>query len=176
MEGVQGASPKRHGNRKRRHSLRSKRGRLRSQSPFFDWKDVDETEPPSLSGRSGNESQLPSSDGPESASEVDWESFLCEDAEMLPASNWEAEFLKHKAKVMAVFDYRGLLYGDFNENNEETTEEDTPVRDNRFLVFSPAISLMVHHLYSIFYWDFLKQRFLLPFAPETCHLRKILTP
>jgi hypothetical protein len=64
-------------------------------------------EPPITDGRSH---ELPSSSS-DSASEVDWEFFLREDG-MLPASNWEDEFLKHKARMMDHYGYKGIIEDD----------------------------------------------------------------
>ena len=44
----------------------------------------------------------------ESASEVDWEAFVHED-EMLPPSNWEEEFRRHKDRLMDRYSYKGLI-------------------------------------------------------------------
>jgi hypothetical protein len=109
---VEGTSPQRHGKRRRRKShtpLQLRRERLRSPSPLYDWEGFKDITPPSLFEESGNESQSPSSDRPDSASEVDWESFLCEDSEMLPPSNWEAEFLKHQERIMDRSSYKGWI-------------------------------------------------------------------
>jgi len=57
-----------------------------------------------------SESKLPESRG-ESASEVDWEAFLY-DEQMLPSSNWEAEFLKHEAVMLDNYSYKALIYSD----------------------------------------------------------------
>jgi hypothetical protein len=48
------------------------------------------------------------SNNPDSASEVDWESYLCED-KMLPASNWEEDFLNYKVGMMDHPGYKGIF-------------------------------------------------------------------
>jgi hypothetical protein len=104
----EGISPQKHQKRQRLSSyteLQSRKKGSRSQSPSLDWDSDNGIGTPNISEDSGNE--LPSN-RPESASEVDWESFLCED-EMLPPSNWEAEFLKHWANIMDGYSYKGLI-------------------------------------------------------------------
>ena len=96
-----------------------RRDRFRSPSPFQGWEDGIDTAPPSQSQSSEKEtdSQLPYSEGQDSQSDVDWESLLCEDIEMLPQSNWEADFLAHQARIMACSDYRRLQYDELIEGN-----------------------------------------------------------
>jgi hypothetical protein len=116
-------SPQKLQKRQRKSSyteLQSREKRARSQSPSLDWNSDNGIGTPNISDDSGNE--LPSS-RPESASEVDWESFLCED-EMLPPSNWEAEFLKHKTKIMDRYSYKGLMQDE--EQSESGDGDDEP--------------------------------------------------
>jgi hypothetical protein len=59
----------------------------------------------------------------ESASEVDWGSFLCLD-ELLAPSNWEEEFVKHKEKMMAhPYGYKGLVDDDGWQESAESEDE-----------------------------------------------------
>lgn len=58
---------------------------------------------------------------PVSASEVDWESYLCED-EMLPASNWEEDFLKYKARMMDHPGYKGI-FEDYEQQDSRGSED-----------------------------------------------------
>ena len=109
---MEGVSPKRLGKRKRRrrHERRRERFlRFRSPSPFYEWEVDNEKSPQSSSQSSdkGTDSQLQSSEGPDSASEMtemDWAAFfavICEDSEMMPSSNWEADFLAYQAQLTA---------------------------------------------------------------------------
>jgi len=115
-------STQRHPKRERRRSsprLQSRRERLRSPSPIYDWEDFKDISPPDLSEETRNESQMPSSDRPDSSSEVDWESFLCKDSEMLPSSNWEAEFLEHQARIIDRHSYK-----EWTQNEDYSALED----------------------------------------------------
>lgn len=109
---MEGVSTKMHGKlkRRRRHDTRRERFlRFRSPSPFYEWEVENEKSPQSQSQSSdkGTDSQLQSSEGPDSASEMaemDWAAFfavICEDSEMLPSSNWEADFLAYQAQLTA---------------------------------------------------------------------------
>ncbi|KAH8800404.1 hypothetical protein F5884DRAFT_810212, partial [Xylogone sp. PMI_703] len=94
-----------------------KKQRQKSVSPSFELRDDIE---------SSNVSDGPESDRQSSISEniqeIDWEAFLLED-EMLPPSNWEKEFLKHKEKMLSRYGYKGLFE---NDEQEEMNSEDQP--------------------------------------------------
>jgi hypothetical protein len=99
--------------RKRRKSslqFQPKSRVFRSPSPFCEWGDSNDVTPPSLIEESGNESQLPS-DIPDSGSDFEWDSFI-DDGEMLPVSNYFANFQQHQAKILSSFSYKGLTDGD----------------------------------------------------------------
>jgi hypothetical protein len=106
---MEDVSPQRHRIHKRRQRQRLRRERLLrfwSPSPFYEWKVGNETSPssPSQSSDKWTESQLQSSEGIDSAPEMDWASFfavLCEDGKMLPSSNWEADILAYQAQLTA---------------------------------------------------------------------------
>ncbi|KAH0538029.1 hypothetical protein FGG08_005341 [Glutinoglossum americanum] len=105
---LESISPQKRWKRQRQSSdtePRSRKKRSLSQSPSLDWDSDNGIDTPNISEDSGNKL---SSSRPESASEVDWESYLCED-EMLPPSNWEAEFLEHRAEEMDHYSYKGLI-------------------------------------------------------------------
>jgi hypothetical protein len=70
----------------------------------------------------GSGNQLPTTTL-ENASDIDWDAFLWE-KEMLPASNWEEEFLKHKAKFIDGYSYKGLL--EAQEPEESADSQDQP--------------------------------------------------
>lgn len=107
------------GNTKRHQLHHPRKDRFRSPSPFQGWEDGIDITPPSQSQSSEKEtdSQLPYSEGQDSQSDVDWESLLCEDIEMLPESNWETDFLAHQAQIMACSDYRGLQHNELIDDN-----------------------------------------------------------
>lgn len=106
----------------KRHQLHHpRRDGFRSPSPFHEWEEGIETTPPSQSQTSAKEtdSQLPYSEGPDSQSEVDWEALLSDDIEMLPESNWEADFLVHQAQIMGCVNYKSLGHDEFIQYNGE---------------------------------------------------------
>lgn len=76
-----------------------------------------------LSHRGEDGSQTPS-DLPDSTFEVEWDSFVCEDGNLLPPSNWEEDFLMHKAKIMNTYSYKGWVLGD--EKDETGDMQDVP--------------------------------------------------
>jgi hypothetical protein len=119
----EGFSLQKHASRKRRKSnpqLQLEDSIFRSPSPFLDrWTDAEEDSPLDLVEESGNDSQLPS-DIPDSGSDFEWDSFICEDSEMLPASNFEEEFLLHRAKLMGSFTYKGWI------QDEDVDEAEDP--------------------------------------------------
>lgn len=125
---TEGVSLQRQGKPKRRQIHHPSRDTFQSPSPFHEGEDGIETNTPgpSQSSEKESDSQLPRSEGSDSASEVDWESLLCEDIEMLPPSNWEADFLVHQAQIMARSDYRGLRYDDLNQSNGDDDSGDEP--------------------------------------------------
>jgi len=98
-----------HKHRERKRPRRKSSSRhvdpFRSSSPLFEWDDSREITPPGLAEESPGESQIPSDAG-DTPSDVDWGSFLCEDSETLPASNWEAEFREHQEMVMNSINYK----------------------------------------------------------------------
>lgn len=52
---------------------------------------------------------------------------MCPDSEMLPPSNFEADFLVHQKQVLSHFDYRGLQYHDWSEFQDNAeAEQDEP--------------------------------------------------
>jgi hypothetical protein len=109
-------TPQEHGKRQRRPShteAQSRMKRFRSQSPSLNGIFVNGIGTSDIAEDSGN--QLPSS-RTESAFEVDWKSFICED-EMLPPSNWEEKSLYR-------YSYEGLV-GD-EEQQELGESEDEP--------------------------------------------------
>jgi len=69
-----------------------------------------------------SENELPPS-AIENASDIEWDAFLWE-KDMLPASNWEEEFLEHKARFMSYYNYKGLVEGEEREESEDG--EDLP--------------------------------------------------
>ena len=65
--------------------------------------------------------ELPSSSS-DRAFEVDWKFFLRED-EMVPVSNWEDEFLKHKSRMMDHYGYKGIIEDDPEQAPGEPEDE-----------------------------------------------------
>lgn len=116
-----------HSRRKRRKSnpqLQWKESIFRSPSPFPDhWSDADEVSPPDLVEESGNDSHLPS-EIPDSGSDFEWGLFIREDSEMLPVSNFEAEFILHRAEMSGSFTYKGWIQDD--DSNEPEDPSDAP--------------------------------------------------
>ena len=113
-----------HKKRKRHQAHDPRTSTIGSPSPVDEGGDViEESEGDHLQiGQSSDretESQIPSSEMRDSQSEVDWESLLCEDIEMLPRSNWEAEFLEYQARMMANSDDRGLRLDESSQNPED---------------------------------------------------------
>ena len=93
--------------------------RSRSQSLSPDWDPEIGAYIPPIADDPGSE--LPNNSA-DSASEVDWESFLCED-EMLPASNWEEEFPKYKARMMDHYGYKGIIEDEEQHRLKECEDE-----------------------------------------------------
>jgi hypothetical protein len=112
---LEGLPPQKYGDRKRQQISHFRRDSLQSLSMFHEWRDGNEVGDPSpseSSEKADDSSQLPRSKGPDSASELDWELFIREDSEILPYSNWEADFLEHQARIMDRSGYKGLLFSD----------------------------------------------------------------
>jgi hypothetical protein len=73
---------------------------------------------------------------PESASDIDWGAFLWE-KEMLPATNWEEEFLKREVNLMDHSSYKGLA-------EAEAPEESGDSQDQPWYPYDPANIVEVH--------------------------------
>jgi hypothetical protein len=125
---------------------RGKRRRALSQTPSQLKSKRTRSQPPSLGENFHNgidtsdnsedsENELPSS-MPESASDIDWGAFLWE-KEMLPATNWEEEFLKHQANLMDHSSYKGLA-------EAEAPEESGDCQDQPWYPYDPANIVEVH--------------------------------
>lgn len=123
----------------RKRPLVSRDDTLRSPSPGFQW-DNDSNGDTSVtpSDADGSESGFPSSDGPDSSLDLDWDSFVCVREDSLPASNWEAEFLEHKNKVMAATNYKGLFYDTSIQDDEGQEEDPWYPYDPENVLSSPA--------------------------------------
>ena len=106
---------------KRQRAHGSRKSTAGSSSPIEEGDDGNEGHYPHTPRSSDieAESQVPSSEILDSQSEVDWTSLLCEDVEMLPPSNWEAEFLEYQARMMAESDDRGVRHDGSNEDPED---------------------------------------------------------
>jgi hypothetical protein len=129
-------SPQKRGKRHRRLSQtvpQSKTKRPRSQSPVVSEESDDQIDTPNKAEDSKNETPTST---PESASDIDWDAFLWE-KEMLPASNWEEEFLKHEAKLTDRYSYKGLV-------EVEAPEESGDSQDQPWYPYDPANIVDAH--------------------------------
>jgi hypothetical protein len=111
----------------------SKTKRSRSQSPVVSEDSDDQIDTPNKAEDSENERPTRT---PESAADIDWDAFLLE-KEMLPPSNWEEEFLNHKAKLMDRYSYKGLV-------EVEVPEESGDSQNQPWYPYDPANIVDAH--------------------------------
>ncbi|TVY44221.1 DNA repair protein [Lachnellula occidentalis] len=94
--------------------------KLRSQPPSL-W--LDSHSDNDLGSSNISEGLKDGSDSePQTIPEFDWDYYLYNE-QILPSSNWEADFLKHKSDIMSRYSYKGLINYDINLKLASDMEE-----------------------------------------------------